>query len=147
MDLDRIDHRILDELRRDGRLSNLKLAERVGLSPSACLRRVHALEASGVIKGYRAVLDAQVMGIGLSVIVHIGLEHHDDDALEAFEAALRKAPNVLAGDMVSGRDDYVLRVGARDIGDYERVHREQLSRLPGVSRIESHFAFRKVVGD
>ena len=83
----------------------------------------------------------------MTAIVQVGLAHHDDDALEAFEAALRLAPNVIAGDMVSGRDDYILRVGARDIADYERIHRTQLSRLPGVTRIESSFAFRKVVGD
>lgn len=146
MKLDAIDHRILDELRADARISNLELARRVNLSPSACSRRVQALESAGVIKGYRAVVDEQTLGIGLTVIVQIGLQHHDDEALEAFERAVRNSPNILACDMISGRDDYLLRIGAQDLSDYERIHREQLSRLPGVARIESSFAFRKVVG-
>ncbi|HKJ74106.1 MAG TPA: Lrp/AsnC family transcriptional regulator [Alphaproteobacteria bacterium] len=146
MELDTIDHRILEELQANARISNLELAKRVALSPSACSRRVQALEKAGVIKGYRAIVDDQALGIGLTVIVQIGLQHHDDEALEAFETAVRNSPNIIACDMISGRDDYLLRIGARDLMDYERIHREQLSRLPGVTRIESSFAFRKVVG-
>jgi DNA-binding Lrp family transcriptional regulator len=104
------------------------------------------LERSGIIRGYRALIDEQALGIGLTVIVKIGLQKHDGEALKAFETALKTIPNMLTADMVSGSDDYVLRVGARDLPDYERIHREQLSRLPGVARIESSFAFRKVIG-
>jgi len=144
--LDRIDRKIVAELRENARLPNLELARRVGLSASACSRRLQVLERSGVIRGYRALIDEQALGIGLTVIVKIGLQKHDGESLKAFETALKTIPNMLAADMVSGSDDYVLRVGARDLPDYERIHREQLSRLPGVARIESSFAFRKVIG-
>lgn len=146
MNLDKIDRAILSELQANARISNLELSGRVGLSASACSRRVAALEAGGVIKGYRAIVDDRALGFDLTVFVQIGLRKHDGDTLAQFEEAARQAPNILACDMISGRDDYVLRVGARDIADYERVHREQLSRLPNVARIESSFAFRKVIG-
>lgn len=146
MALDTINRNIIAALQKDARISNLQLADRVGLSPSACSRRVRTLERTGVITGYRATVDEPALGIGLAVIVQIGLQNHHGEALEAFESAVRDSPNIMACDMVSGRDDYMLRVGAKDVADYERVHREQLSRLPGVARIESSFAFRKVVG-
>ncbi len=144
MDLDTIDRKIVASLQNDARISNAALADHVGLSPSACLRRVRALERSGVITGYRALADPNALGIGLTVIVHIGLQHHDDEALAGFEDAVKESPNILGCDMISGRDDYMLRVGAADISDYERVHREQLSKLPGVTRIESYFVLRTV---
>ncbi len=125
-------------------MSNTALADLVGLSPSACLRRVRTLERTGVIKGYLARVDPKALGIGLTVIVHIGLQHHDDEALAAFENAVSGSANILGCDMISGRDDYMLRVGSADISDYERVHREQLSKLPGVTRIESYFVLRTV---
>ena len=144
MDLDTIDRNIVTFLQKDARISNSALADLVGLSPSACLRRVRTLERSGVIIGYRALINPQSLGVGLTVIVHIGLQHHDDEALAAFEHAVESSANILGCDMISGRDDYMLRVGAADISDYERVHREQLSKLPGVTRIESYFVVRKV---
>jgi len=144
MELDTIDQKIVATLQIDARISNVALADYVGLSPSACLRRVRTLERTGVITGYRALANPNALGIGLTVIVHIGLQHHDDEALAAFEDAVKRSPNIRGCDMISGRDDYMLRVGAADISDYERVHREQLSKLPGVTRIESYFVLRTV---
>ncbi|RME63358.1 MAG: Lrp/AsnC family transcriptional regulator [Alphaproteobacteria bacterium] len=146
MKLDRIDRAILAALERQGRLSNVELAQRVGLSASACSRRVLALEAAHVIQGYRAVIDPAARGMGVNAIVEITLKGQGDAYLSAFEAAVAQCPNILSCDLMSGTADYVLRVGARDLGDFERLHREVLSRLPGVSRIESSFVLRRVAG-
>ena len=144
MPLDMIDKKIVASLQADARISNAELAKQVGLSPSACLRRLRALERSGVITGYQALANPAALGTALTILVHIGLQHHDDEALAAFEDAVTDSPNILACDMISGRDDYILRVGVADIADYERVHRVQLSKLPGVTRIESNFVLRTV---
>lgn len=135
---DRIDHRILQELERDGRLSNTRLAELVGLSPSACLRRVQALEASGVIQGYRARLDRRKLGTGMTVFVAVGLSDHSRDSAARFERAIAAATEVRECHNVAGAFEYLLRVEVRDLEAYKRFHADVLGTLPGVNSITSH---------
>jgi Lrp/AsnC family transcriptional regulator, leucine-responsive regulatory protein len=144
MELDRIDRQILSLLQIDGRLTNAALAEQVHLSPSACLRRVQRLERDGVISGYVAVLDAQAVGRGTSVFVEISLNSQREDALEAFEQAVRACPEVTECHLMSGGSDYLLRVSVENTQDYERIHKLHLSRFPHVAKIHSSFALRKV---
>jgi Lrp/AsnC family transcriptional regulator, leucine-responsive regulatory protein len=135
---DAIDARILQALETDGRISNLQLAERIGLSPSACLRRVQALEAQGVIKGYRAVLDRARLGSGLTVFVMVGLSGQlKRDAL-AFEEAMADAPEVRECHNVTGSVEYLLRVEVADLAAYKRFHSDTLGVLGQVSSITSH---------
>jgi DNA-binding Lrp family transcriptional regulator len=143
--MDPIDSRIVTLLRSDGRMSNAKLAQAVGLSPSACLRRLHALEQSGVIRGYTAILGAESGEPSTVVIVQISLERQTDDLLRSFEAAIRRCAEVRECYLMGGMTDYLLRLEARSMADYERLHTEVLSRLPGVSRIQSNFAIRNVM--
>ena len=133
--LDDIDHRILRELTRDARMSNLHLAERIGLSPSACLRRVQELERTGVIKGYRAVLDPEAMGRGFVAYVTVGLNTHTKAAQEAFERAVAHAPQVRECHNITGTVEYLLRVEARDLAAYKHWHTEVLGVLPQVHAI------------
>jgi DNA-binding Lrp family transcriptional regulator len=136
--MDAIDDHILRELQRDGRVTNLQLAERVGLSPSACLRRVQALEATGVIKGYRAILDRTRLGAGLTVFVMVGLSGQlRRDAL-AFEAAMAKAPEVLECHNITGSVEYLLRVEVSDLAAYKHFHSDVLGTLTQVRSITSH---------
>ncbi|WFU71491.1 Lrp/AsnC family transcriptional regulator [Bradyrhizobium sp. CB2312] len=143
--LDPLDRKILSELIRDARISQLALAERVGLSATSCARRVLQMEKAGVIKGYSAEIDANSLGFPLTVIVHITLDRQSEDALRVFEAEIQKCPDVIACHLMSGTDDYRLSVLARDMEDYERIHKQHLSRLPGVARLQSSFAMRTVV--
>ncbi|MFK8252120.1 Lrp/AsnC family transcriptional regulator [Ancylobacter terrae] len=145
MNLDAIDAHIVRLLRSDGRMSNAKLAEEVGLSPSACLRRLRHLEESGVIRGYAAIIDEPVDGDVAVVITQITLDRQTEDYLNRFEAAVRKCPEVRECYLMTGLSDYVLRVETHNAADYERIHKEVLSRLPGVARIQSNFAIRTVV--
>jgi DNA-binding Lrp family transcriptional regulator len=136
--MDTIDENILRELQRDGRVTNLKLAERVGLSASACLRRVQALESAGVIKGYRAVLDRTQLGAGLTVFVMVGLSGQlRRDAL-AFEQAMAQAPEVLECHNVTGSVEYLLRVEVSDLAAYKHFHSDVLGTLDQVASITSH---------
>jgi DNA-binding Lrp family transcriptional regulator len=143
--IDRIDAQILRLLRSDGRISNADLAAQVGLSPSACLRRLRLLERTGVIRGYTAILDSVPEQGGTVVIVQITLERQTDECLQRFEQAARKVPEVRECYLMTGVADYLMRVVVADAADYERVHKEQLSRLPGVARIQSAFAIRTVI--
>lgn len=136
--LDDIDHRILRELQRDGRQSNLALADRVGLSPSACLRRVQVLEKEGVIRGYRAVLDPGRMGIGFVAYVTVGLGTHTKAAQEAFERAIARAPEVRECHNITGTVEYLLRVEAADLAGYKHWHTEVLGVLPQVRSITTY---------
>ena len=145
MQIDRFDRRILAELSGAGRLTAVELAGRVGLSPSACTRRLQALEANGVIAGYRAMVDQSALGLGVTAFVEVTLERQNDEALKAFEAAVSKNPNVLACHLMSGSSDYLIEMVARDLADFERVHADFLGRLPGVFRIESKFSLRRIV--
>lgn len=145
MPTDRIDRKILAELQRQGRVHNSALAERVGLSESACLRRVKALEDSGVIERYTALLDAARVGITVSFIVRITLKGQTDRDLNAFENAVRAVPEVAECFLTTGATDYALRVVARDAADFERLHSKVLTKLPGVARVDSSFVLRPVV--
>jgi Lrp/AsnC family transcriptional regulator, leucine-responsive regulatory protein len=142
--LDRTDRTILDVLQRDARTTNAALAERVHLSESACLRRVRALESSGLISGYGARLDQVKAGLPVNVFVSITLDRQDQTDLQAFEAAVRRIPEVMECYLMSGDYDYLLRVAVADTADFERVHSQQLTRLPGVARVHSSFALRVV---
>lgn len=142
---DKIDYRIIAALQEDGRLANVQLADKVGLSPSACLRRVQMLEASGVIAGYAALIDATHLGRSSHIIVAITLERQSEEFLSAFEEAVAECPDVMECYLMAGDADYVLRLVAKDAADYERIHKEHLSRLPGVARIQSSFALRQIV--
>ncbi|MVA97449.1 winged helix-turn-helix transcriptional regulator [Nitratireductor sp. CAU 1489] len=145
MSLDRIDYAILDTLQRDGRISNAALAEKVGLSQSACSRRLDSLEKSGVIHGYHAKLSNAALGYKMTAIVHISLSGQFEKSLAEFEAAIKRCPNVLSCHLMSGEYDYVLRIAARDLEDYERVHKEWLTAMPHVIKINSSFALREVI--
>lgn len=136
--LDAIDQRILRELKRDGRISNVALAERVGLSPSACLRRVQELERTGVIRGYRAVIDPERMGRGFAAYVMVGLSSHTKTAQEGFERAMAVAPEVVECHNIAGAFEYVLRVESADLADYKRFHTEILGTQQHVHAITSY---------
>ncbi len=143
---DDIDRAILRLLRQDARMPNAALAAAVGLSPSACLRRLRLLERNGTIRGYTVVLEeGPDPGAGVVVIVQITLERQTDEHLRRFEDAVRRCPEVRECYLMTGIADYLLRVAARDAADYERIHKEQLSRMPGVARIQSSFAIRTVI--
>lgn len=145
MALDKIDLAILDALQKDGRISNAALAETVGLSQSACSRRLDILEREGVIRGYHARLSNAALGHAVTVIVHMSLSGQSEKILAEFEASVKRCPNVLVCYLMSGEYDYLLRVAARDLADYERIHKEWLSAMPHVTRINSSFALREVV--
>ncbi len=143
MDLDRYDRAILKLLQQDARITNASLAEKVSLSESACLRRVRALEDSGLIEGYTAVLDQQKAGYPVNVFVSITLDRQAQAGLAAFETAVRKLPELMECYLMTGDYDYLLRVVIADLADFERLH-QQLTRLPSVSRVHSSFAVRTV---
>lgn len=145
MELDAIDLSILGALQQDGRMSNAALAEKVGLSPSACSRRLDHLEKSGAIRGYHAQVSNQALGHTMTVIVHISLTGQFHNTLREFEDAVQRCPNVLVCYLMSGEYDYILRVAAKDLADYERIHRDWLSALPHVVKINSSFALREVI--
>lgn len=130
-----MDDKILRVLSRDGRISNVELAERVGLSQSACLRRVQELERRGVIRGYRAVLDPGLMGRGFTAYMTVGLSMHTKAAQEAFERALAEAPEVVECHNVTGTIEYLLRVEVADLAAYKRFHTDVLGTLPQVNAI------------
>jgi DNA-binding Lrp family transcriptional regulator len=136
--MDAISDRILRELSRHGRISNLDLAERVGLSPSACLRRVQELERRGVIAGYRAVLDRGALGVGFVAYVTVGLNAHTKAAQEAFERAMTRAPEVVECHNITGAVEYLLRVEVADLPAYKRFHTDVLGTLPQVNAITSY---------
>lgn len=133
--MDPINRRILQQLSRDGRLANVELADRVGLSPSACLRRVQELERSGVIAGYRAVLDLEKRGIGFIAYVSVGLSTHVKSALEDFEGTIARSPEVVECHNVTGAIEYLLRVEVADLAAYKQFHTEVLGTLPQVTAI------------
>jgi Lrp/AsnC family transcriptional regulator, leucine-responsive regulatory protein len=142
--LDPTDRVIIDVLQRDARITNAALAERAHLSESACLRRVRSLEASGLIAGYGARIDQDKAGLPVNVFVSITLGRQDQTDLQAFEDAVRKIPQVMECYLMTGEYDYLVRVVVADTADFERVHRQQLARLPGVARIHSSFALRAI---
>ncbi|WP_353344792.1 Lrp/AsnC family transcriptional regulator [Litorivita sp. NS0012-18] len=136
--IDETDRKILRVLGGEGRISNLELAERIGLSPSACLRRVQELERSGVIKGFRAVLDSAAMGVGFTAYVTVGLNAHTKAAQEAFERAIARAEEVRECHNITGAWEYLLRIEAADLAAYKRFHTDVLGTLPQVQSITSY---------
>ena len=144
MALDRYDRAILDALQKDGRISNVQLATAVNLSESACLRRVRALEDSGMIDRYVALVSQPAAGLPGNVFVHIGLHREEESELAAFEEAVRSIPEVMECYLMTGEFDYLLRVVVSDMADFERLHKESLTRLPGVARVNSSVAIRTV---
>ncbi|MGR3271407.1 Lrp/AsnC family transcriptional regulator [Thalassococcus profundi] len=144
MTLDETDRRILRALQAGGRISNADLAEAVNLSPSACHRRVQRLEASGVIAGYVALLNARKLGMPTYVFVEIKLATQADEVLDAFEKAVARVPHVLECHLMAGSADYLLKIVAEDTEDFARIHRQYLTRLPGVTQMQSSFALRTV---
>ena len=144
MQLDRYDKAILSALQADGRISNVQLAARVNLSESACLRRVRALEDAGLIDHYVALVNQAKAGVPGNVFVFIALNREVDSELAAFEEAVRDLPEVMECFLMTGEFDYLLRVVVADMADYERLHRDSLTRLPGVARVNSSVAIRTV---
>ncbi len=138
MDIDRIDEHILRELVGDGRISNIALADRVGLSASACLRRVQELERSGLIKGYRAVLDRTALGAGFVAYMGVGLRDHSKASQEAFETSISRAPQVRECHNITGTIEYLLRVECADLPAYKLFHTDILGAMPQVSSITSY---------
>jgi len=144
MIIDKYDKSILAELQNDGRISNVELASRVSLSESACLRRVRSLEESGLIERYVALLDQKAVGLTGTVFVHIALRREEQRELAAFEKAVQGIPEIMECYLMTGEFDYLLRVVVSDMADFERLHNEALTRLPGVARVNSSVAIRTV---
>lgn len=144
MSLDETDRRILRALQKTGRMSNADLAESINLSASACHRRVQRLEADGYIRDYVALLNARKLGLPATVFVEITLNAQADDVLESFEKAVARVPDVLECHLMAGTADYILKVVAEDTEDFARIHRQYLTRLPGVAQMQSSFALRTV---
>ena len=145
--LDAIDLRILKALQDDARLTNSDLADRVGLSASPCLRRVRRLEKEGFIRTYRAVLDREAIGLGLTVFVDIKVEKHNRDTAQALQEALRALPEVVSCHMVSGAADFVAEIVVANLKAYERLLTEKLLTLPMIADIRSNFALSRVKSD
>ncbi|MCA0938888.1 MULTISPECIES: Lrp/AsnC family transcriptional regulator [Alloyangia] len=144
MQLDDTDRRILRALQKQGRMSNAELSEKVNLSASACHRRVQRLEAEGYVKDYVALLNARKLGLASTVFVEIRLSAQADEVLDAFEKAVARVPAVLECHLMAGTADYILKVVAEDTEDFARIHRQYLTRLPGVAQMQSSFALRTV---
>lgn len=142
--MDSKDRQIVQALQAEGRLTNQDLSEKVNLSPSPCLRRVRLLEEQGVIKGYTALVDQKAWGLPVTVFIRIKLERHGDDAVSAFERAIQDMPQVMDCWLMTGRSDYLLRVIAADLDDYESFVRRELQRVPGIASIDTSFAYGSV---
>ncbi|NVO57874.1 Lrp/AsnC family transcriptional regulator [Rhodobacteraceae bacterium B1Z28] len=144
MSIDATDRKILAALQRNGRMSNAELSDQVNLSPSACHRRVQRLELDGYIRNYVALLDARKMNVPTTVFVEITLQGQAEEVLDAFEKAVARIPDVLECHLMAGTADYILKVVAENTEDFARIHRQYLSRLPGVAQMQSSFALRTV---
>ena len=146
MVLDRYDKQILEILQIDGRVNNQELADRIGLSPSPCLRRVRALEESGLVLGYRALLDAKKLGLSLMALVHISMDRHTPERFANFEASVDVLPEVLECLLITGQDaDYQIKVFVRDMDHYQDLLLNKLTRIEGVTGVHSSFVLRRVV--
>jgi DNA-binding Lrp family transcriptional regulator len=142
--VDRLDRAIIDQLVRDGRMPNTELAQRVGLSPSPCLRRVRALEEAGVITGYHAAVDPAAMGRGLRVLLHVDMADQRRDTVEAFEAAVLEIDEIVGCRRMFGNPDYLLDVAVSDLDAYEQLYMATLTALPGVANTKSQFIMKVV---
>jgi Lrp/AsnC family leucine-responsive transcriptional regulator len=142
--LDRIDRQMLEEVQRDARLTTAELAARVALSPSPCWRRLKRLESAGLIRGYRAQLDADRLGWGVTAFVHIMIERHDTELGAKFEKAVQEVPEIVACHNVSGQYDFLLQVVACDLKSFGEFARSTIRALPGVKEMSSSFSLREV---
>lgn len=146
VEIDGFDRRILLALQQNGRISNQELAERIGLSPSPCLRRVRALEERGVIAGYRAILDPARLGLTLLALIHISMDRHTPERFAHFEQRIAELPEVLECLLITGQDaDYQLKVIVRDMEAYQLLLLNRITRIEGVSGVHSSFVMRRVV--
>ena len=146
MELDRTDRRILEVLQRQGRISNQDLADSVGLSPSPCMRRVRALEENGIISGYRAMLDAQKLGLTLMALIHISMDRHTPERFDNFENKISVLPEVLECLLITGQEaDYLVKVIVRDMEAFQHLLLDKITRIEGVSGVHSSFVMRRVV--
>lgn len=146
MELDRYDIQIMNILQADGRISNQELADRIGLSPSPCLRRVRALEEGGLIVGYRALLDAKALGLTLMALIHISMDQHTPERFSAFEAAIAGIPEVMECLLITGQAaDYQLKVVVKDLDAYQELLLKRITGIPGVSGVHTSFVLRRVV--
>jgi len=146
MKLDRYDKKILEVLQAEGRIHNQDLADRIGLSASPCLRRVRALEESGLILGYRAMLDARKLGLTLMALIHISMDVHTPERFDHFEAAVAVLPEILECLLITGQDaDYQLKVAVRDMDHYQFLLLNKITRIEGVTGVHSSFVLRRVV--
>ncbi|WP_190323915.1 MULTISPECIES: Lrp/AsnC family transcriptional regulator [Rhodobacterales] len=143
-DLDATDRRILKQLQNEGKLTNIELSNRIGLSPSPCLSRVRALEQSGVISGYVALVNPEAIGLGVNVFIQITLERQIEQALETFENRMEAYPEVMECFLMTGDSDYLIRLVVRDIAELQRFILQKLSNIPGVANIRSSFALKQV---
>lgn len=144
IELDKTDRNILRLLQADGRMTNAELAQRINLSPSACLRRVQRLEEAGVVSGYVALVNQEAVGRPASIFVEVTLSSQSEESLAAFERAVSVCPDIMECYLMSGDSDYLIRVVAADTQDFERIHKQHLTRLPAVARIRSSFALRAI---
>jgi Lrp/AsnC family leucine-responsive transcriptional regulator len=146
MQLDRYDRHLLEVLQQDGRISNQDLADRIGLSPSSCLRRLRTLEESGLITGYRALLDAKVLGLTLMALVHISMDRHTPERFANLESTVAALPEVLECLLITGQDaDYQLKVVVRDMDAYQELLLNKITRIDGVTGVHSSFVLRRVL--
>jgi len=146
MELDRYDRQILAVLQQDGRISNQDLADRIGLSPSPCLRRVRTLEEAGLITGYRALVDAKKLGLSLMALIGISMDQHTPERFANLEAAIRDIPEVLECLLITGQQsDYQLKVVVRDMDAYQDLLLNKLTRIQGVTGVHTSFVLRRVV--
>lgn len=146
MEIDRFDRQILQLLQQEGRISNQELADRIGLSPSPCLRRVRALEESGFITGYRAWVDAKALGLSLMALIHISMDQHTPERFNNFEAAINEIPEILECLLITGQAaDYQLKVVVKDMDAYQELLLNRITRINGVTGVHSSFVLRRVV--
>jgi Lrp/AsnC family leucine-responsive transcriptional regulator len=146
MEFDQFDRQILEVLQEDGRISNQELADRISLSPSPCLRRVRALEESGYITGYRALVDAKAIGLSLMALIHISMDQHTPERFDHFETAISKIPEVMECLLITGHDaDYQLKVVVTGMDAYQELLLNRITRIKGVTGVHSSFVLRQVV--
>lgn len=140
--LDRIDHIILEELQNNGRATNVEIAKKAGISAPPCLRRIHALEDKGIIKGYHAIVNSEKLGFDMMVFVHISIDHHSEDKMNSFISMITACPQVRAVYMMSGETDFLLQIVERDWNSLQKFMTQKLLSTPNVSKIKSYPALR-----
>ena len=146
LEVDSFDRQILRVLQQEGRISNQELADRIGLSPSPCLRRVRNLEESGVISGYRALLESKLLGLSLTALIHISMDQHIPERFNHFETAVSALPEVMECLLITGQSaDYQLKVVVQDMDAYQDLLLNRITRIPGVTGVHSSFVLRRIV--